>query len=64
MKLTELRDKINEALKMNDDYEVKIVAEAFSQNHILDIDDAGIDRDRFNFNLCINVVDMIDSYME
>ncbi len=64
MKLTELKEKIDEALKLHDDYDVRIVAEAFAQDHMLDLDGANIDRDRFNFDLYINVVDLIDSYME
>ena len=63
MKLTELKEKIDEALKLHDDYDVRIVTRAFAQDHMLDLDEASIDLGRFNFDLYINVVDLIDSYM-
>ena len=43
MKLTELKDKIDEALKLHNDYDVKV-------NHE-EIDECGIDPGRFNFNI-------------
>ena len=48
MKLTELRNQIDEALKLHDDYDVKIVLE-----DVTDIEDIGIDPGRFNFNIYV-----------
>ncbi len=64
MKLTELKKKIDAALKLHDDYDVRIIAKSFADSHILDLDEAGIDRGRFNFDLYINVVDLLDSICE
>ena len=46
MKLTELKEKIDEALKLHDDYDIKINYE--------EIDECGIDSGRFNFNIYVN----------
>jgi len=46
MKLIELKNKIDEALKLHDDYDVKV-------NHE-EIDECGIDSGRFNFNIFVD----------
>lgn len=64
MKLTELRDKINEALRLHDNYGVKIIAENFIEDHILEIDTVGIAVGRFNFHIRTDITSLIDSYTE
>jgi len=49
MKLTELKNKIDVALKLHDDYDVKII----TTDEVLEIEDCGIDGGKFNF--CIEV---------
>jgi len=51
MKLTKLKNKIDEALKLHDDYDVKIITD----DEILEIEDCGIDSGRFNFNIEVDV---------
>jgi Zn finger protein HypA/HybF involved in hydrogenase expression len=43
MKLTELKNKIDEALRLQDDYDVKV--------NYKEIDECNIDDGRFNFNI-------------
>lgn len=46
MKLTELKNSIDEALRQHSDYDVVVNG--------LDIEDCGIDSGRFNFNIEVN----------
>lgn len=64
MKLTELKDKIDAALKLHDDYDVKIIAEDFMEYHTFDPDNIGIDEGRFNFNIYVDIKEIIHIYQE
>jgi len=46
MLLTELKEKIDDALKLHQDYEVKV--------NETEIDECGIDSSRFNFNIFVD----------
>ncbi len=62
MKLTELKEKIDAALKLHDDYDVKILVEDYMDYHTLDADEVNIDPGKFNFNISINITRLIDDY--
>jgi len=47
MKLTEIKNSINEALRLQDDYDVRIITEDGSVDKM----ECGVDSGRFNFNI-------------
>ena len=54
MKLTELKDSINEALKLHDDYDIRILTD---EVHVeIEAVRSGIDSGRFCFNIYVNTV--------
>lgn len=55
MKLTELKKKIDEALKIHDDYDVKIITEDDFDRCIDEPDDCGVDPGRFIFYIHVDV---------
>ena len=56
MKLTELKEKINEALKLNDDYDVRILTDDWNDSIIVD---GRIDSGRFYFNIHVDVTSVL-----
>ena len=58
MKLTELKNKIDEALRLHDDYDVVITTD----DNILDIEECGVDSGRFNFNVELDASVVCEEY--
>ena len=56
MKLTELKRCIDEALKLHDDYDVRILTDDWNDSIIVD---GRIDSGRFNFNIHVDVTSVL-----